>query len=138
MLKRKAEATWKGDLSRGNGRFRSGTIEAGYSFASRFESGDGSNPEELIGAALASCFAMALAHGLAEAGSTPSSVHATAVVHLDPEAEAIARIELSVEGEVPEIDADGFRSKAEAAKANCPVSKALGAVEIELVEAKLA
>lgn len=138
MIERTAEATWKGDLSRGSGRFRSGALEASYSFASRFESGEGSNPEQLIGAALASCFAMALSHGLAEAGHTPSAVHASALVQLDPEASAITRIELSVEGEVPGVDADGFQSQAEEAKANCPVSKALAGVEIELAEASLA
>lgn len=138
MIERTAEATWKGDLSRGSGRFRSGALEASYSFASRFESGEGSNPEQLIGAALASCFAMALSHGLAEAGHTPSAVRASALVQLDPEASAITRIELSVEGEVPGVDADGFRSQAEEAKANCPVSKALAGVEIELAEASLA
>lgn len=138
MIERTAEATWKGDLSRGSGRFQTGALEASYSFASRFESGEGSNPEQLIGAALASCFAMALSHGLAEAGHTPSSVRASALVQLDPEASAITRIELSVEGEVPGVDADDFRSQAEEAKANCPVSKALAGVEIELAEASLA
>lgn len=138
MVERKAEATWKGDLSRGNGRFRSGTVEGSYSAASRFEDGDGSNPEELIGAALASCFAMALSNILDGAGHTPSSVHAEATVHLDPGGPAVTRIELRVEGEVPGVDADAFRSHAETAKANCPISKALGAVDIELVEAELA
>lgn len=138
MLERTAEATWRGDLARGEGTYRFGDVEKPYSFPSRFEAGRGSNPEELIGSALASCFAMALAHGLAEGGHTPTAVHASASVHLDPEALEIVRIDLRTRGEVPGIDAETFREQAEEAKANCPVSKALAAVDVRLEEAVLA
>lgn len=137
MIERDAEATWRGDLAHGNGTFRAGDVERPYSFGSRFEAKEGSNPEELIGAALASCFAMALAHDLAAAGHEPSEVHAAARVHLDADAQAITRVELRTRGEVPDIDEDTFRSHAEEAKENCPVARVLAGAEIELVEARL-
>jgi osmotically inducible protein OsmC len=137
MATRNGSAEWKGDLKGGTGTVRvgEGAWEGSYSFSSRFEEGQGTNPEELIAAAHASCFAMALSNIMAEDGHTPDSVRARAKVHLrqingDP---TIARIELEAEGTVPGIDEDAFRSYAEQAKQGCPVSRALGAVpEIEL------
>lgn len=138
MIAREAGATWNGDLEHGSGTVRSATREEPYSFGTRFGDREGTNPEELIGSALAGCFSMALAQGLSEAGQQPESVDATARVELDPDALAISRIELSVEGRVPGLDADGFRDAARVAKENCPVSKALAGVEIVLTDARLA
>ena len=136
MPVRRAEARWEGDLPNGKGtmRFGGGAFEGQYSFSSRFEEGAGTNPEELIAAAHAGCFSMALSNGLAKAGHVPTRVETTAKVHLD-KVEAgfgITRIELSTEAEVPGIDDGAFQEQAQTAKANCPVSKALAAVEITL------
>jgi osmotically inducible protein OsmC len=140
MAVREAEAEWRGDLPRGSGQMRlgSGAFEGAYSFSSRFEEGTGTNPEELIGAAHAGCFSMALAAGLSRAGSPPTRVHTTARVHLEKVGEGfkITRSELSTEAEVPGIEEQAFLEAAEAAKKGCPVSQALGGVEITL-EAKL-
>ena len=141
MPKRTAEAQWEGSLQDGKGtmRFGSGAFEGQYSFASRFEEGSGTNPEELIGAAHAGCFSMALSGGLGRAGYTPESVETTASVHLDKAdgGFAITRIELATVASVPGISDDDFQRAAEEAKAGCPVSKALAGVEITL-EARLA
>ena len=137
MIEQQAKAEWKGGLKRGEGRVQAGSIEAPYSFASRFEGGEESTPEELIGAAHAGCFSMALSLMLGEEGHEPESIRTTATVALDPERLAIARIELETEGEVPGLDADGFRRIAEKAKENCPVSKALSAVPIDLKSVRL-
>ncbi|MFC6988854.1 OsmC family peroxiredoxin [Haloplanus sp. GCM10025708] len=94
--------------------------------------GDETNPEELIGAAEAGCFSMALALGLEEAGYAPERIHTEASVHLDADALEIDRIDLRVEGEVPDADADAFREQAAEAKENCPVSKALAGPAIDL------
>jgi lipoyl-dependent peroxiredoxin len=137
MATRNGSAEWKGDLKGGTGTVRvgEGVWEGDYSFSSRFEEGQGTNPEELIAAAHASCFAMALSNIMAEDGHPPDSVRAQARVHLgrlDGEP-TIVRIELEAEGSVPGIDEDAFRSYAEQAKQGCPVSRALGAVpEIDL------
>lgn len=136
MAVRQSDAEWRGDLAKGSGTMRlgSGAFEGSYSFPSRFENGQGTNPEELIAAAHAGCFSMALSHGLAQAGHAPTRVHTTARVHLD-KAEggfAITRIELDCEAEVPGIDEATFRQQADGAKANCPVSKALAGTEITL------
>jgi len=140
MPVRRAEAEWKGNLSRGSGRMKlgSGAFEGSYSFLSRFEDGPGSNPEELIGAAHAGCFSMALSHILSEAGHIPDSVHTTAKVHIDKVGDGfkITSIELHTEGKVPGIDKETFLEKAKAAKEGCPVSQALAGTEIKL-EAKL-
>lgn len=138
MIKRSASATWNGNLKAGGGTVRSHTLDHPYTFATRFGDEKGTNPDELVGAALASCFAMALANGLDQAGHTPSSVDARAEVSLDPSVPAITRIDLEVEGDVPGLDEEGFRAAAEEAKAGCPVSKALGGVEIVLKETRLA
>src|SRR5579884_1282740 len=137
MPTRKAEAEWRGNLREGNGRVKlgSGSYEGSYSFASRFESGKGTNPEELIAAAHAGCFSMALSAGLGRAGFQPKRVHTTASVHIDKVGEGfeITKIELDCEAEVPGIDDNAFHAQAAAAKEGCPVSKALKAVStIEL------
>ena len=112
----------------------SGAFEGSYSFVSRFEDGPGSNPEELIGAAHAGCFSMALSHMLSEAGHIPDVVHTSAKVHIDKVDDGfkITSIELVTQGKVPGIDEETFREKAEAAKEGCPVSKALAGTEIKL------
>lgn len=134
MPKRKADAIWKGDLKNGKGtmKFGSGAFEGAYTFASRFEEGTGTNPEELIGAAHAGCYSMALSNELAQAGFTPESVETTANVTLDASAGAITTIHLDVRANIPDIDEDEFQEFAEGAKHNCPVSKALAGVSIEV------
>jgi len=140
MAVRSAEVEWKGNLREGQGTVKlgSGAYEGRYSFASRFESGTGTNPEELIGAAHAGCFSMALSAGLGRAGFTPTRIHTTAKVHLEKVGEGfgITRIELETEAQIPGIDAKTFQEHAEGAKKNCPVSKALAGAEITL-QAKL-
>ena len=140
MAVRKSEAEWKGDLLKGQGTMKlgSGAFEGSYSFPSRFESGKGTNPEELIGAAHAGCFSMALSAGLGKAGFTPTRIHTTATVHLEKVGEgfAITRIELESEAQIPGIDDKTFQEQAEAAKKGCPVSKALAGPQITL-KAKL-
>ncbi len=136
MPARTAQAVWEGDLVSGKGRMKlgSGAFEGQYSFGSRFEEGPGTNPEELIGAAHAGCFSMALGHGLAQAGFPARRLQTTAKVHLGKVEGgfAITRIDLDTEAEVPGIDAAVFQAQAEGAKANCPVSKALAGVTIHL------
>jgi len=136
MPVRSADAQWEGTLQAGKGtmRFGSGAFEGQYSFASRFEDGTGTNPEELIAAAHAGCFSMALSGGLTRAGHPPNRVHTTAKVHLEKGDAGfrISTIELDTEAEVPGIDDAGFQEAAAAAKAGCPVSQALAAVDIKL------
>src|SRR6266540_1961473 len=136
MPARTATARWEGGLQQGKGTVRlgSGAFEGQYSFSSRFEEGTGTNPEELIGAAHAGCFSMALSAGLERGGHAPTSVDTTARVHLE-RAESgfrISRIELSTTAAVPGIDDAAFQDQAAAAKANCPVSQALAGVDIQL------
>ena len=130
MPTRTSEATWEGNLAEGNGRMTvgKGAYEGPYSFKSRFEDGVGTNPEELIAAAHAGCYSMALSNGLDKAGHTPTRVHTTAKVHLDKAQEGgfyISKIDLHVEADVPGIDDDTFQEQAETAKENCPISKLL-------------
>ncbi|HEY7513789.1 MAG TPA: OsmC family protein [Vicinamibacteria bacterium] len=136
MAVRKAEAEWTGNLREGKGRVKlgSGAYEGEYSFVSRFEEGKGTNPEELIGAAHAGCFSMALSAGLTKAGLSPKRIKTTAQVHLEKVGEAfeITRIELDTEAEVPGLDEKAFLEHAENAKKGCPVSKALAGPKIEL------
>lgn len=137
MPVRKAEAEWNGNLAQGNGRLKvgSGAFDGPYSFKSRFEEGEGAtNPEELIGAAHAGCFTMALTAQLTRAGITATRIHTTAKVTLDKVGEgfSITRIELETEAEIPGIDDAGFQKHANDAKVNCPVSKALAGTEIHL------
>ncbi len=140
MPVRTADAVWNGTLKEGNGMMRlgSGAYEGGYSFGSRFQEASGTNPEELIAAAHAGCFSMALSAGLGKSGFDATRIQTSAKVHLEQVGEgfAITRIELSCEGEVPGIDEATFLEHAEGAKANCPVSKALAGAEISL-DAKL-
>ena len=136
MPVRTSIAKWEGALKDGHGTMSlgSGAFEGQYSFSSRFEEGTGTNPEELIGAAHAGCFSMALAYTLAQAGHEPRRVETAARVHLEQVdgAPVITRIELSTEGEVAGIDADEFQRHAESAESGCTVSKALAGVEISL------
>jgi len=135
---RTSAAEWKGTLKEGAGTMRlaSGAYEGPYTFASRFESGPGTNPEELIGAAHAGCFSMFLAALLTDAGFLPKSIRTTAAVHLEA-GPTIAKIELVTEAAVPGLDAQAFQRHAEAAKLGCPVSKALAAVPQVTLSAKL-
>ena len=131
----KAEAVWNGDLMQGSGRVTpaSGAFpELALTWDARANSREsGSSPEELIAAAHAGCFAMALSNGLAKAGHAPREVRTSASVTFQA-GQGITAIHLTVEGDVPGLDADGFREQAEQAKANCPVSKALASVPISL------
>ncbi len=130
---RTSSAEWKGTLKEGSGTMKlgSGAYEGPYTFASRFGSGKGTNPEELVGAAHAGCYSMFLAALLTEAGFPPQSIRTTATVHLD-DGPTITRIELATEASVPGLEEPAFRSLAEAAKKNCPVSKALAGPQITL------
>lgn len=136
MKVRSAEAEWKGDLKNGSGTLKtqSGAVDTKYTFAARFEEGPETNPEELIGAAHAGCFSMALANILAEAGHAPRSIRTTARVKLEmlEGGPTVTGVELRTRGDVPGLDADGFLQHAEAAKKGCPISRALGAVDITL------
>ncbi|WP_136588975.1 OsmC family protein [Salinigranum halophilum] len=134
MPTRSSDATWQGDLKNGEGQLSlgSGAYEGSYSFLSRFEDGEGTNPEELIAAAHAGCYAMALSNDLASDGHEPERVDATANVHLDMETLTIDTIELVVEASVPGIDEATFMEYAEGAKENCPVSRVLAGAEISL------
>ena len=141
MPVRSASAEWKGDLKGGRGtmKMQSGAYEGKYSFGSRFEEDPGTNPEELIAAAHAGCFSMALTADLVRADFAPASVSTSARAHLEitDAGPAITKIELTSEADVAGIDDETFQKHAAAAKANCPVSKALAGVEIVL-EAALA
>jgi osmotically inducible protein OsmC len=142
MATRNGSAEWQGDLRGGSGTLDvgDGAYSGSYSAESRFEEGEGTNPEELIAAAQAACFSMLLSHLLSEDGHVPDSVHTTAAVQLrSPETgPPIRRIDMRVEGRVPGIDDATFKEYAQRAKADCTVTKALAGVpEIE-VEAQLA
>jgi len=135
---RTSNAEWRGDLKNGGGELAlgSGRYSGPYSFVSRFESGEGgTNPEELLAAAHAACFSMALSNMLAQEGTPPDSVRTDAVVTLDAVdgKPAITRIELRTVGKVPGLDADAFLAKAEAAKDGCPVSKLFAGGTAEIV-----
>jgi osmotically inducible protein OsmC len=137
----KGHAEWQGDLKSGSGTFVAGdSIRGDYSFKSRFEDGPGANPEQLIGAAHASCFTMALAAALGDAGTPAESVATDAVVTLRfvDDAPTITKIELTTVGRVPGIDEATFQEQAQAAKAGCPVSRALAGVPEITLEASLA
>jgi lipoyl-dependent peroxiredoxin len=144
-IERNAHTTWQGDLKSGAGRFdleSSGSISGQeVTFASRFEQPGGkTSPEELIAAAHATCFSMALANGLAQDGHTPTKLETDAQVTLDNADGGfkITKIQLTVRGEVEGLDENAFRQAAEQAKANCPVSKALAAVPEIALDASLA
>jgi osmotically inducible protein OsmC len=141
MITRQSEAVWHGSLKEGSGRLKlgSGVFEGAYSFPSRFESGPGTNPEELIAAAHAGCFTMALTYALGNAGHTPQRIHTRAKVHLGATVAGptITRIELETEGEVAGLGDDEFRTFAESAKKGCLVSRALAGVPEITVTATL-
>ena len=139
MAVRSAQATWNGTLKEGNGTLKvgSGFFEGPFTFASRFEEGKGTNPEELIGAAHAGCYSMFLSALLTNAGFKPNRINTTATVYLGA-GPTITKIELNTEAEVPGLDEATFAEKAAAAKQGCPVSKALASVEIELTARLLA
>ena len=137
MAIRTSSAQWKGSLKDGAGTMKlgSGAYEGPFTFASRFETGPGTNPEELLGAAHAGCFSMFLSALLTTAGFTPRSIYTTATVHLDA-GPKITLIELNTEADVPDLSEEAFMGYAETAKKDCPVSKALAGPEIKL-KAKL-
>jgi len=136
MTIRKAEAAWAGSLREGSGELalESGAFRGPYTFKARFEQGKETNPEELLGAAHAGCFTMALTALLSRENLPPAHIHTTAAVHLEQRAGgfAIPRIELATRAKVPGISAERFAALAADAKANCPVSKALAGADITL------
>jgi osmotically inducible protein OsmC len=137
----KGSAEWQGDLKSGSGTFTAGDgISGDYSFKSRFEDGPGANPEQLIAAAHASCFSMALSAALADAGTPVESVKTDATVTLRfvDGAPTITTIALTTVGSVPGIDESTFRAAAQGAKERCPVSRALASVPEITLDASLA
>ncbi len=136
MAIRSSTAAWQGDLKGGKGTMTvgKGAYTGPYTFASRFEEATGSNPEELIAAAHAGCFSMALSGNLSKAGFTPTNVSTRADVHLGPDPAGgahVSKIDLTVDGEVPGIDKAQFDSIVEATRLTCPISKLLkGGAEI--------
>lgn len=139
MPTRKANATWEGGLRNGKGTFKGETgLGGSYSFSSRFENGSGSNPEELLSAAEAACFSMALSLGLEQAGLHPTKIETEAATTIDRVGNGfgITKIHLSVRAQVPGLEEAKFQEIAKATKEGCPVSVALKNVPIEL-EAKL-
>jgi osmotically inducible protein OsmC len=137
----KAHANWKGDIQTGGGDFVAGdSIKGHVTFKSRFEDGEGANPEQLIAAAHASCFSMALTGALGAAGTPSESIEtdATVTIRMIDGAPTITSIALKTTGVVPGLDQEGFEKAAEGAKANCPVSKALASVPEITLEATLA
>jgi osmotically inducible protein OsmC len=136
----KGTAEWRGDIPTGAGTFMAGdSLSGGYTYKSRFEDGPGGNPEQLIAAAHASCFSMALTSGLGKAGYTPTSIRTEAQVTLRPVdgAPTIVSIALTVRGVVPNLTAEEFGEQANAAKAGCPVSRALAGVPEITLDAEL-
>ena len=141
MATSNAVAVWEGKLRDGKGSFKaqSGTFSGSFSFGTRFEGKKGSNPEELLAAAHASCFSMALSAGLEKAGKPVTSVETTAACTLEmvEGAPKITKMELTVRGRVPGLDQAGFQKAAEEAKRGCPVSKALAGIPQITLDAKL-
>jgi lipoyl-dependent peroxiredoxin len=134
----KGSAEWNGDVPTGSGTFTAGdTISGDYSYKSRFEDGPGANPEQLIAAAHASCFSMALSNLLAQKGTPPDSVHtdANVTLRLVDGIPTITKIALITIGRVPGIDDTAFQEHAAAAKTGCPVSRALASVPEITLEA---
>jgi lipoyl-dependent peroxiredoxin len=141
MTARNGSAEWHGDVQSGSGKVTvgDGVFEGAYSFESRFAEGEGTNPEQLIAAAHAACFTMALSNVLSDAGHPPESVRTNARVQLRniDGAPTLARIDLETEGDVPGVDEQEFQRHAEDAKANCPVSRALAGVPEIVLSARL-
>lgn len=136
-IAQEARAVWRGELTGGVGTFRSGTVGGQYSFAARFEGEPGSTPEELLAAAQAASFSMALARFLGKHGLVAAEIRTMATVHLHTERFAIAYLELATEASVPGVSAPEFIRIARLAKENCPVAKAFGAVPVVLRSAVL-
>lgn len=136
MPTRNASATWEGGLKGGTGNFtgESGAVGGQYNFSSRFEEGTGSNPEELLAAAHAACFSMAFSGQLENAGATPERVHTEAACTVQKQGDGftITTMKLRTRARVPGIDEGKFQEVAQAAKAGCPVSRALAGVDIQL------
>ena len=141
MVTNTAKAEWQGDLPSGKGEVSlgNGAFKGNYSFKSRFENGDGTNPEELIAAAHAACFSMAFSHQLAQAGFPPKSLKTEANVILDKVdgGFAITRIDLVTEAEVPGVTEEQFQKAGMDAKVGCPISKALAGVKDITLKATL-
>ena len=141
MSVRNGSAEWRGDLKSGSGKVvvGDGVFEGSYSFASRFEEGPGTNPEELIAAAHAACFSMALSNILSAAGHVPERVHTNATITLRDidGAPTLARIDLETEGQVPNLEQEQFQRYADEAKQACPVSRALAGIPEMVVTARL-
>jgi lipoyl-dependent peroxiredoxin len=141
MTARNGSAEWKGSIESGSGSVTvgDGVFEGPYSYESRFAEGEGTNPEQLIAAAHAACFTMALSSVLGAAGHAPDSLRTNARVQLRniDGAPTLTRIDLETEGQVPGIDDQQFQVHAEAAKANCPVSRALAGIPEIALSAKL-
>jgi osmotically inducible protein OsmC len=139
-IARTASVHWDGDIAKGKGTIatESGLVKAGYSFGTRFSNEPGTNPEELLAASHAACFTMALSLALTRAGHPPTAIDTTARVHLKREGQGfdVPLIELTTTATVSGVDAAEFEELAKGAKENCPISRALRAVEIKL-EAKL-
>ncbi len=137
MATRTGSAVWEGTLKGGKGSLKlgSGAYEGAYSFSSRFEEGQGTNPEELIGAAEAACFSMALSANLEKAGHPATRISTTATVKLEmvDGAPTITTIDLNTNAEVPDIDDKAFQEQAEKTKKTCPVSRALAGPKINLI-----
>jgi len=142
MAIRKAEATWKGTLKEGSGSMKasSGAFDVPFTFSTRFEEEPGTNPEELIGAALAGCFSMFLSGQLTEAGFPPNRIETRAVVHLgrDDVGPLIEKLILTTEANVPGVDQAKFDELVAVSKKNCPISRSLAAVKEMEVNASLA
>jgi osmotically inducible protein OsmC len=134
MPTRKASATWNNGLKGGNGSFRGETgLSGNYTFGSRFENATGSNPEELLAAALAACFSMALSGNLEKNGTPPTKVETSAACTIEKvdDKQTVTKIALTVKGTVPQIDKTTFDRIVQETKVGCPVSRALKAVAIE-------
>jgi osmotically inducible protein OsmC len=136
MPTRQATATWEGGLKGGKGSFKgeSGAVSASYSFGSRFETGGGSNPEELLAAAEAACFSMALSGALEKAGTPATRVETRAACTIEKQGEGftITRMKLDVRATVPGVDKQAFQAAVQGTKEGCPVSRALKAITIEV------
>ena len=134
MPVREASATWHGSFKDGHGHMQFGDYEGSYSAASRFEEGEGTNPEEVLGAAHAGCFSMALSSGLSAAGHPPNSVKTAAQVHIDKleTGWTVTRVHLVTTVDVAGLEEQAFQEHAEKAKATCPISRALAGVEITM------
>ena len=141
MTKRNANAEWQGNVEDGSGTITvgDGVFKGAYSYDSRFGEGEGTNPEQLLAAAHAGCFTMALSNVLSSAGHIPDSLHTDARIQLRniDGRPSLTRINLDTQGHVPGVDEEQFQSYAEEAKANCPVSRALTGIPEIVLTAKL-